>query len=144
MPSFCPKLESTIKVMHRRMAKNDQKFIKFCFSRELSLKSGKINFHEFWTIFGHSTVHHLKKLLKIPQNRTLEKKTFLPKNEKWQNFFLRRAINFPKMVKNSKFFCSTTSYAPKSTEKNFYDHWGHIPEMNSRFLKKTSFLSKSR
>ena len=58
MPSFCPKLESTIKVMHRRMAKNDQKFTKICFSRELSLKSGKINFHEFWTIFGHSTVHH--------------------------------------------------------------------------------------
>ena len=61
MPSFCPKLESFIKVMHRRKAKNDQKFTKICFSRDLSLKSGKINFHEFWTIFGHSTVHHLKK-----------------------------------------------------------------------------------
>ena len=144
MSSFCPKLESTIKVMHRRMAKNDQKFMKFCCSRELSLKSGKINFHEFWTIFGHSTVHHLKKLLKIPQNRTLEKTPFLPKNEKWQNFFLRRAINFPKMIKNSKFFCSITSYAPKNTEKNFYDYWSQIPEMNSRFLKKTPFLPKSR
>ena len=61
MPSFCPKLESTIKVMHRRMAKNEQKITKICFSRELSLKSGKINFHEFWTIFGLSRVHHLKK-----------------------------------------------------------------------------------
>ena len=61
MPAFCPTLESTIKVMHRRMAKNDQKFTKICFSRELSLKSGKINFHEFWTIFGLSRVHHLKK-----------------------------------------------------------------------------------
>ena len=65
MASFCPKLESTIKVMNRRMAKNDQKNTKICFSRELSLKSGKINFHEFWTIFGLSTVHHLKR---TPQN----------------------------------------------------------------------------
>ena len=143
MLSFCSKLESFIKVMHRRNAKNDQKFTKFCFSRDLSLKSGKINFHEFWTIFGHSTVHHLKKLQKIYENWTFEKKTFLLKNEKLHFFFLRRAINSTKMVKSSKFFCSTTSYAPKSTEKKFYDHWGHIPELNSRFLKK-KFLSKSR
>ena len=61
MPSFGPKLESTIKVMRHRMAKNDQKFTKICFSWELSLKSGKINFREFWIIFGLSRVHHLKK-----------------------------------------------------------------------------------
>ena len=117
MPSFCPKLESTIKVMHRRMAKNDQKFTKICFSRELSLKSGKINFHEFWTIFGHSTVHHLKKTpKKYTKNGPSKKTPFLLKNEKWQIFFLRRAINSTKMVKNSKFFCSITSYAPKGTD----------------------------
>ena len=58
MPSFCPILESSIKVMHRRKANNDQKFTKICFSRDLSLKSGKLNFHEFWIIFGHSTMHH--------------------------------------------------------------------------------------
>ena len=74
MPSFCPILESSIKVMHRRMAKNDQKFTKNCFCRELSLKSGKIIFYEFWIIFGHSTVHHLKKLQKIPENCTSRKK----------------------------------------------------------------------
>ena len=133
MPSFCPKLESSRKVMHRRMAKNDTKFTKICFSRDLSLKSGKINFHEFWTIFGHSTVHHLKNSKKYPKI-TPSKKNSVKKRK--IAIFFRKAINFPKMVKNSKFFCSTTSYAPKSTEKNFYDHWGHIPEMNSRFLKK--------
>ena len=137
MPSFCPKLESSIKVMHRRMAKNDTKFTKIHFSRDLSLKSGKINFHEFWTIFGHSTVHHLKKTPKNIRKMDLRKKNpFLLKNEKWQIFFLRRAINSTKMVKNSKFFCSITSYAPNDTEKNFCDHWSHIREMNSRFLKK--------
>ena len=68
MPSFCPILESSIKVMHRRMAKNDQKFTKNCFCRELSLKSGKIIFYEFWMIFGHSTVHHLKKTPKNTWN----------------------------------------------------------------------------
>ena len=145
MPSFCPKLESTIKLMHRRMAKNDQKFTKICFSRELSLKSGKINFHEFWTIFGHSTVHHLKKnSKKYAKNGPSKTTPFLLKNEKWQIFFLRRAINSTKMVKKSKFFCSITSYAPNDTEKNFCDHWSHIREMNSRFLKKTPFLLKSR
>ena len=65
MPVFCPKLWSATKVMHRRMAKNGQNFTKICFSREMSLKSGKINFHDFWTIFGLSRVHHLKKLQKI-------------------------------------------------------------------------------
>ena len=74
MPSFCSKLESFIKVMHRRKAKNDQKFTKICFSRDLSLKSGKINFHEFWTIFGHSTVHHLKKTPKNIRKMDLRKK----------------------------------------------------------------------
>ena len=59
-------------------------------------------------------------------------------------FFFRMAINFPKMVKNSNFFCSITSYAPNDTEKSFCDHWSHIREMNSRFLKKIPFLLKSR
>ena len=144
MPSFCPKLESTIKVMHRRMAKNDPKFTKIHFSRDLSLKSGKINFHEFWTIFGHSTVHHLKKTPKNIRKLDLRKKPISPKKRKMADFFLRRAINSTKMVKNSKFFCSITSYAPKNKENNFYDHWSQIPEMNSRFLKKKPFLSKSR
>ena len=65
MPVFCPKLGSTIKVIHCRMPKNCQNFTKNCFSREMSLKSGKINFHDFWTIFDLSRVHHLKKLQKI-------------------------------------------------------------------------------
>ena len=144
MPSLCPKLESFIKVMHRRKAKHDQKFTKICFSRDLSLKSGKINFHEFWTIFGLSTVHHLKKTQTISENWTFEKKNISPKKRKMADFFLRRAINSTKMVKNSKFFCSITSYAPNDTEKIFCDHWSHIREMNSRFLKKNPFLLKSR
>ena len=119
MPSFCLKLESFIKVMHRRKAKNDQKFTKFCFSRDLSLKSGKINFHEFWTIFGHSTVHHLKKTPKITPKLDLQKKKFLQKSQKTQIFYFRRAINLPKMSKKSKFFCQTTSHTLKRTEKNF-------------------------
>ena len=36
MPSFCPKLEPSIKVMHHRMSENGQKFMKICFFRELS------------------------------------------------------------------------------------------------------------
>ena len=139
MPSFCPKLESFTKVMHRRKAKNDQKFTKFCFSQDLSLKSGKINFHEFWIIFGHSTVHHLKKTPKITPKFDLEKKTFLQKSQKTQNFYFRRAINLPNMLKKSKFFCQTTSHTPKRTEKNFYRHRNNIREMNLRFLKKTRF-----
>ena len=144
MLSFCPKLESTIKVMHRRMAKNDQNFTKICFSRELSLKSGKINFHEFWTIFDPSGPHHLKKLQKIAKNGIMKKNPFLKKNEKTQIFFLRWAINHPKIIKKSKFLCSITSHAPKTTEKNFHGHWDNIHEMKSRFLKKTPFLKKSR
>ena len=107
MPSFCPKLESTIKVMHRRMAKNDQKFTKICFSRELSLKSGKINFHEFWTIFGLSRVHHLKK---TPQNgMDLRKKPrfqFFVKNTGFLAFLVPYLQEkFIKMKKNlSEFF----------------------------------------
>ena len=104
MPSFCPKLESFIKVMHRRKAKNDQKFTKICFSRDFSLKSGKINFHEFWTIFGHSTVHHLKKLLKIPQNRTLEKKNISAKKRKMANFFFAKGHKFPQNGQKFKNF----------------------------------------
>ena len=76
-----------------------------------------------------------KKLQKIAQNRTLEKK-ISPKKRKIADFFLRRAISSTKMVKNLKFFCSITSYVPNDTEKNFCDHWSHIREMNSRFLKK--------
>ena len=119
MPSFCPKLESSIKVMHCRMAKNDTKFTKVCFSRDLSLKSGKINFHEFWTIFDYSGPHHLKKTPKKSQKWHHEKKNFWTKNEKTQNFFLRWAINHPKIIKKSKFLCSITSHAPKTTEKIF-------------------------
>ena len=70
------------------MAKNDQKFIKFCFSRELLLKSGKINFHEFWTIFGHSTVHHLKKTPKITPKLDLQKKTRFYRNRKKRKIFI--------------------------------------------------------
>ena len=104
MPSFGPKLESTIKVMRHRMAKNDQKFTKICFSRELSLKSGKINFHEFWTIFGLSRVHHLKKLQKI--GWTSEKKPISP-------FF----------VKNTGFLAFLVPYLQEKfikNEKNFF------------------------
>ena len=78
-----------------------------------------------------------KKLQKIYEKWTFEKKPISPKKRKMADFFLRRAINSTKMVKNSKFFCSITSYAPNDTEKIFCDHWSHIREMNSRFLKKT-------
>ena len=88
MPSFCPELESSIKVMHRRMAKNDTKFTKIRFSRDLSLKSGKINFHEFWTIFGHSTVHHLKKTPKITPKLDLQKKKRFYRNRKNRKIFI--------------------------------------------------------
>ena len=119
MPSFCPKLESFIKVMHRRKAKNDQKFTKFCFSRDLSLKSGKINFHEFWTIFGHSTVHHLKKLLKIPQNRTLEKKPISAKKRKMANFFFAKGHKFPKNGQKFKIFLFHNVLCSQKHRKKF-------------------------
>ena len=73
MPSFCPKLESFIKVMHHRMAKNDTKFTKIHSSRDLSLKSGKINFHEFWIIFCNSTMHHFYAGLQLGQNEGILK-----------------------------------------------------------------------
>ena len=144
MPSLCPKLESFIKVMHRRMAKNDQKFTKICFSRELSLKSGKLismSFGPFLTLLDRIT---WKKLQKRAKNGIMKKNPFLKKNEKTQIFFLRWAINHPKIIKKSKFLCSITSHAPKTTEKNFHGHWDNIHEMKSRFLKKTPFLKKSR
>ena len=87
----------------------------------------------FWPFYSASPQKNSKKYTK---NGPSKKTPFLLKNEKWQIFFLRRAINSTKMVKNSKFFCSITSYAPNDTEKNFCDHWSHIREMNSRFLKK--------
>ena len=138
MPSFCPKLESTIKVMHRRMAKNDQKFTKICFSRELSLKSGKINFHEFWTIFGLSRVHHLKK---TPQNgMDLRKKTvfqFFVKNTGFLAFLVPYLQEkFIKMKKN--FFwiffkgqrpriCKITAISWLATQ------WSQIPQKKTFF-----------
>ena len=117
MPSFCPKLESTIKVMHRRMAKNDQKFTKICFSRELSLKSGKINFHEFWSIFGHSTVHHLKNSQNYPKLGSPKKHTFLQKSEKTQNLFFQQAINLPNMSRKSNFFVKQRLIPPNAQKK---------------------------
>ena len=112
MPSFCSKLESFIKVMHRRKAKNDQKFTKFCFSRDLSLKSRKINFYEFWTIFGHFTVHHLKKTPKITPKLDLQKKNVSTE-----------------IAKNAKFFFSTIHKSPKYVQKikNFFAKQLHIP-----------------
>ena len=104
MPSFCPKLESFIKVMHRRKAKNDQKFTKFCFSRDLSLKSGKINFHEFWTIFGHSTVHHLKKTPKITPKLDLQKNPVSTEIAKNANFLFSTSHKSSKNVQKNKIF----------------------------------------
>ena len=103
MPSFGPKLESAIRVMRHRMAKNDQKFTKICFSRELSLKSGKINFHEFWTIFGLSRVHHLKKTPKM--GWISEKKPvfqFFVKNTGFLDFLVPYLQE--KFIKMNKFF----------------------------------------
>ena len=93
MSSFCSILESSIKVMHRRMAKNDQTFTKNCFCRELSLKSEKIIFYEFWMIFGHSTVHHLKKT---------------PKNT-WK-LHLQKKPHFLVFLKNTGFFAFLVPY----------------------------------
>ena len=91
--------------MHRRMAKNDKKFTKIHFFRELSLKSGKIDFYEFWMIFGHSTVHHQKKLQKkIAQNRTLEKKNISPKKRKIADFFSAKGHKFHKNGQKFNFF----------------------------------------
>ena len=143
MPSFCPKLESFIKVMHRWKAKNDQKFTKFCFSQDLSLKSAKINFHQFWTIFGHYTVHHLKKTPKITPNLDLQKKNVSTEIAKNAKFFFSTSHKSPKYVQKIKFFCQTTSHTLKRTEKNFYRHRNNIREMNFRFLKKKTFLQKS-
>ena len=128
MPSFCPKLEPSIKAMHRRKAKNNQKFTKICFSWKLSLKSWRINFHEFWIIFDPSGPHHLKKLQKKPE--------IISEKTKNVDFFLWWAINHPKIIKKSKFLCSITSHAPKTTEKNFRGHWDNIHEMKSRYRKK--------
>ena len=57
-------------------------------------------------------------------------------------FFFAKGHKFPKNGQKFKIFCSITSYAPKNTEKNFYDHWSQIPEMNSRFLKKKPVSAK--
>ena len=104
MPSFHPKLESFIKVMHRRKAKNDQKFTKNCFSRDLSLKSGKINFHEFWIIFGHSTVHHLRKTPKnTPKSHPRKKNHFCQKTKNGKIFFAK-GHKFPKNGQKFKIF----------------------------------------
>ena len=119
------------------MAKISQKFV---FPRDVT-KVGKNQFSwvldYVWPFYSASPQKNSKKYTKIGPS----KKTLL-KNEKLQIFFLRRAINSTKMVKNSKFFCSITSYAPNDTEKNFCDHWSHIREMNSRFLKKKNVSPK--
>ena len=89
MPVFCPKLGSATKVMHRRMAKISQKFV---FSREMSLKSGNINFHDFWIIFGLSRVHH-------PQKKT---------QKNWMD--LRKKNISPFFVKNTGFLAFRVPY----------------------------------
>ncbi len=119
MPSFCSKLESFIKVMHRRKAKNDQKFTKICFSRDLSLKSGKINFHEFWTIFGHSTVHHLKKTPKITPKLDLQKKNVSTEIAKNAKFLFSKSHKFPKYVQKIKIFLPNNVSYPQTHRKNF-------------------------
>ena len=116
MPSFCPKLESFIKVMHRRKAKNDQKFTKFCFSRDLSLKSGKINFHEFWTIFGHSTVHHLKKTPKITPKLDLQKNHFY-RNRKKRKIIFWKSHKSSKSVQKIKFVLPNSVSCPQTHRK---------------------------
>ena len=73
--------------MQSRMAKNDQKFTKIYFSRELSMKSEKINFHEFWTIFDPSEPHHLKKTPKKSKKWHHEKKPISEKKRKNADFF---------------------------------------------------------
>ena len=142
MPSFGPQLESAIKVMRHRMAKNDQKFTKICFSRELSLKSGKINFHEFWTIFGLSRVHHLKKTPKM--GWTSEKKPvfqFFVKNTGFLAFLVPYLQE--KIHKNEKNFfwiffkgqrpkiCKITAISLLATQ------WSQIPQKKNvfQFLK---------
>ena len=66
--------------MHRRMAKNGPKLMKIT-------KSGKINFHEFWTIFDPSGPHHLKKIPEKGQNWHHEKKNISEKKRKNAVFF---------------------------------------------------------
>ena len=147
MPSFCPKLESFIKVMHRRKAKNDQKFTKFCFSRDLSLKSGKINFHEFWTIFGHSTVHHLKKTPKNIRKIDLRKKNISPKKRKMADFFSAKGHKFHKNGQKFKIFLFHNVLCSQWHRKNFL--WSLEPYsrnelQNADSWKKKPFLLKSR
>ena len=92
-----------------------------------------MSFGTFLTLLDRIT---WKKLQKRAKNGIMKKTPFLKKNEKTQIFFLRWAINHPKIIKKSKFLCSITSHAPKTTEKNFHGHWDNIHEMKSRFLKK--------
>ena len=119
MPSFCPKLESTIKVMHRRMAKNDQKFTKICFSRELSLKSGKINFHEFWTIFDPSGPHHLKKFQKRAKNGIMKKKNISEKKGKNADFFSAMSHKSSKNHQKIKIFVLHNVSCSQNHRKKF-------------------------
>ena len=138
MPSFCPKLESSIKVMHRRMAKNDQRFTKICFFPRVITNLGKINFHEFWTIFGLSTVHHLKK---TPQNgMDLRKKTvfqFFVKNTGFLAFLVPYLQEkFIKMNKSfSEFFSKVNG---KESVKSQPYHYQPLNDIKYRRKKNVS------
>ena len=110
MPSFCPKLKSSIKVMHRRMAKNGPKLMKICFSRETSIRSAKINFHEFCTIFDHPTMHHFYRGLQF-RAKWMHSKAFYAKLpslcSKLKSFI---KVMHRRMAKNSQNFVFPQSY----------------------------------
>ena len=109
------------------------------FSRVIS-NVVKNRFHEFWSIFGHSTVPSPKfqKTSEIGpwkkfSHRNPEKRTF---------FFFRWAINLSNMSITSICLSNNVS-CPQTHRKIFYGHWTHIRDMNFRFLKKKTFLQKS-
>ena len=122
------------------MTENLQKFV---FFRELSLllKLGKINFHEVWANFGHSTVHHLEKTPKITPKLDLQKNIHFYRNPKKRKNFFGRVINVPNMSKKSKCFCQRTSHAPKHTESFFvgietiFAKWTSDCWKNTRFYR---------
>ena len=144
MPSFCPKLESFIKVMHRRKAKNDQKFTKICFSRELSLKSGKINFHEFWTIFDPSGPHHLKKTPKKSQKWHHEKKPISEKKRKNADFFSAMSHKSSKNHQKIKIFVLHNVSCSQNHRKKFSWSLGQYSWNEIQIPEKNPFLKKSR
>ena len=144
MPSFSPKLESTIKVMHRRIAKNDQKFKKkFCFSQRVITKVGKNKFlcvlDHFWPFYNASSKKSSKKYSKIAPSK---RKNFYQKAKNGK-FFLRRAYISQK-CSNVHFFLFHNVLCSQKHRKQLL--WSLEPYSRNEFQipEKKTFLPKTR